>query len=85
MDAFRRDPAGRECDLVFPVAQKLVPVEIKHGTRIRKDDCKGIQAFMAEYGERAPVGCVISMHPDVFRIMENVWNIPLGFLAGRGA
>ena len=75
---FWRNAAGKECDLVIQVTEQLIPIEIKHGTRIRKDDCKGIKAFMSEYQDRVPAGYIISMHPEIFQVMENVWNLPLG-------
>jgi hypothetical protein len=80
-----RSASGKECDLVLPVAGQLIPIEIKHGTRIRKDDCKGIMAFMSEYGKQVAAGYVVSMHPDVFQIIDKIWHIPLGLFLRKNS
>jgi uncharacterized protein len=77
---FWRTPEGMEVDLVVPVAGRVVPIEIKHAMRLRPEDYRGVQSFMALYHGKASKGVVISMHPRVERLAENIWNFPLGML-----
>jgi len=77
---FWRDAGGRECDLVLNVGQGLIPIEVKHASRLRARDTAGIEAFMDIYGEQAPTGILISLHPKVCRVSERIWNLPLGFI-----
>jgi len=83
---FWRSARGRECDLVLQIGQRLIPVEIKHASRLRPRDTAGIDAFMQMYGEQAPTGILVSLHPEVCQVTERVWNLPLGLiLNGCGA
>ena len=77
---FWRTPRGAECDLVLPSGSRAVPVEIKHSSRIRGEDLRGIRGFREMYGKHAGPGAVISMHPRVERVAADIWNVPLGLL-----
>jgi predicted AAA+ superfamily ATPase len=77
---FWRDSSRRECDLVLLVCQRLVPIEIRHAARLRPRHASGIQAFMRAYGEQAPSGILVSLHPKVDRVSERIWNLPLGLI-----
>jgi predicted AAA+ superfamily ATPase len=77
---FWRTPEGNEVDLVLPVGGRVVPVEIKHSMRLRPEDWRGVKSFMDLYGEKAPKGVLVSMHPGVERLTEDIWNLPLGVL-----
>lgn len=77
---FWRTPEGMEVDLVLPVAGRVVPIEIKHAMHLRREDYHGVQSFMDLYHTKAPRGVLISMHPRVERLAENIWSFPLGLL-----
>lgn len=77
---FWGSPRGPKCDLVLHVGGRLVPIEIKHTSRPKSDDLRGLRAFMEMYGEQSPLGIVISMNRRVEKLSDRVWNVPLGFL-----
>ena len=75
-----RTASGQEVDLVLPVGRRLVPIEVKHGASPRARAARGLRAFRRTYGDQAPVGVLISMHPVVEEVERGVWNLPLGLL-----
>ncbi len=77
---FWRQPGGVECDLVLPRAGYLLPIEIKHASRVRDDDLRGLRAFRNTYRRMSHGGMVISMNPRVERLAPDIWNVPLGLL-----
>lgn len=80
-----RSSTQRECDLVLPSQGRWLPIEIKHAARLRPEHTRGIEAFRALYGENAGPGILISMHPRVVEIKEDIFNIPLGLLLATAA
>ena len=78
--SFWRTPQGLECDLVLPVAGRLVPIEIKHAASPASRDLAALHAFLDLYGRTAPHGVLISMHPRVERLSPRIYNVPLGLI-----
>lgn len=80
-DAFYwRTPAGVECDLVLSAGGKVIPIEIKHGTTIRRDDWKGLNSFMAEHPQETSHGRLISLYPKIEQLDKKIWHLPIGAL-----
>jgi hypothetical protein len=78
--SFWRTPQGLECDLVLPVAGRLVPIEIKHAASLASRDVKPLEAFLDLYPKTARHGILISMHPRVERLTQRIYNMPLGLI-----
>ena len=77
---FWRTPKGLECDLVLPVAGRLVPVEVKHTASPRTRDLSPLSAFLEDPATAAPLGILISLHPRVEKLTRRIYNLPLGLL-----
>ncbi|MEZ6038526.1 MAG: ATP-binding protein [Planctomycetota bacterium] len=75
-------PRGAECDLVLPVGERLIPVEVKFAASVGLDDARGIDAMRRIHGERVGTGIVVSLSPRLERIAERVINLPVGMLLG---
>ncbi len=75
-----RTGSGQEVDLVLPVGGRLVPIEVMHGASPRARAPRGLRAFRRTYGDQAPLGILISLHPVVEQVERGVWNLPLGLL-----
>ncbi|MBI4517887.1 MAG: ATP-binding protein [Deltaproteobacteria bacterium] len=78
--SFWRTPQGLECDLVLPVAGRLVPIEIKHAASPASRDLTPLEAFLDLYPKTARHGILISMHPRVERLTQRIYNLPLGLI-----
>ena len=81
---FWRTAQQQECDLVLSLAGRLVPIEIKHSMTISQRDLLGLTAFMNTYPKEAASGIVISLSPQIAKVHERTWNIPLGWLLSTG-
>ena len=72
-----RTQAGAEVDLVLETASgRLLPIEIKHATRIRPDAVRGLQRFLADFRERSDLGIVIYRGERPARIAEDILLVP---------
>jgi hypothetical protein len=78
--SFWRTPKGLECDLVLPVAGRLVPIEIKHTASVGGHDLTALNAFLDLYGRTAHHGIFISMQPRVERLSPRIYNLPVGLI-----
>lgn len=77
-----RTQQGLECDLVLPVAGRLVPIEIKHTAAPGASGCAALNSFMELYRPLAETGICISMRPRVEKLGQNIYNLPLGLIVG---
>lgn len=80
---FWAQPGSHECDLVIEQAGRLTPIEIKHARRLRPDDWAGVKAFMELYGDAAPAGVILSLDPQLRKVHDRIWNVPLGLLLAK--
>lgn len=72
-----RTQAGAEVDLVFETSGgRLVPIEIKHASRIRADTVRGLQRFLHDFAERCDFGVVIYRGERPARLAENILLVP---------
>ncbi len=72
-----RTHAGAEVDLVIEYQQRLIPIEIKRGTRVSPYDLRGLRSFMEAFGQRVPVGVVLYRGRDALRASEDVVLLPM--------
>ena len=54
-----RTAAGEEVDLVIEAGNRLLPIEVKAGTRPRLADATHLRSFRAEYGRKARRGLLL--------------------------
>ena len=54
-----RTASGEEVDFVVEAGRKLLPIEVKAGSRPRLDDAAHLRSFRREYGRKARVGLVL--------------------------
>lgn len=72
-----RTQAGAEVDLVLDYGPAgLVPIEIKHATRVPDLQLRGLRAFLADFRDRAPFGLVVYRGQHVARREEDVVLLP---------
>jgi len=72
-----RTQAGAEVDLVFETSGgQLVPIEIKHATRIRLDAVRGLQRFLTDFRERCRFGVVVYRGERPARLTEDILLVP---------
>ena len=79
-----RTQAGAEVDLVFESAGgALLPVEIKHATRLSPMQLRGLSRFLDDFADRAPLGIVIYRGRQVARATDNIVLVPVGAALSR--
>lgn len=62
----------------------LVPIEVKHATRVSDLQLRGLRAFLADFAGRAPFGVVVYRGQHVARRAEDVVLLPApSLLAGN--
>ncbi len=73
--AYWRTATGEEVDFVIETGNRLVPIEIKAGSRPRLGDTLHLRSFLAEYGTRAGPGLLLHtgsrmewMTPDILAV-----------------
>ncbi|HEX7327166.1 MAG TPA: ATP-binding protein [Casimicrobiaceae bacterium] len=57
--AYWRTASGEEVDFVVEAAGRLLPIEVKAGTRPRLADATHLRSFRAEYGKMARAGLLL--------------------------
>jgi predicted AAA+ superfamily ATPase len=73
-----RTQAGAEVDLIFEgEGGRLIPIEIKHTTRVEAFATRGLRQFLTDYKDHAPFGVVIYRGEIVARLAENVLIVPV--------
>ena len=73
---FWRTQAGAEVDLLLVHGRRVVPIEIKHSTRVPDLQLRGLRAFLADFRDRAPYGVVVYRGQHVARREEDVVLLP---------
>ena len=73
-----RTQAGAEVDLIFEgEGGRLLPIEIKHATRVDAFATRGLRQFLTDFKDQAPFGVVIYRGDIVARSAENVLLVPV--------
>jgi uncharacterized protein len=73
-----RTQAGAEVDLVLETqGGRLIPIEIKHATRVNPSTIRGLKRFLTDFSERAAYGVVLYRGQTAGRIAENILLIPV--------
>ena len=71
-----RTTKGAEVDFVIEWGDRVLPIEVKAGRRVRTDDIASLRVFLEEYSDLAPGGLVLYDGEDVFWIGERVLAVP---------
>ena len=80
--SIKQKPA--EVDLVLRDRQgRLVAIEVKSSTRFKSDHLKGIRAFKELYPDDFHRGFLVSHNPEVMRLSEDIWAIPIEYLGSK--
>ena len=73
--AYWRTATGEEVDLVIEAGERLLPIEVKAGTRPRLSDATHLRSFRAGYGKRSRAGLLLHtgsvtewLAPDVLAV-----------------
>ncbi|MBI2505316.1 MAG: ATP-binding protein [Candidatus Latescibacteria bacterium] len=73
-----RTQAGAEIDLVAETrGGHLLPIEIKHTSRINAFVTRSLRQFLSDFAGRAPFGVIIYRGETLARIAENLLLIPV--------
>lgn len=67
---FYRDSSGLEVDLVYPIGNKLLPIEIKAGQTIASSQVEPLERFARIFPDRAQAPLLVYGGPD------EMWNGP---------
>jgi predicted AAA+ superfamily ATPase len=71
-----RSHGGAEVDMVVEVGTRLLPVEIKQGSRIAPSQLLGLHSFLADYPEQAPFAIVLYGGEEPLRLHERILALP---------
>jgi predicted AAA+ superfamily ATPase len=71
---FYRSSDGREVDLILKGSFGLLPIEIKYGSALSKEDLKPIKMFMNE--NKIPIGVIISNVDKPRLLSDGLVEIP---------
>jgi predicted AAA+ superfamily ATPase len=75
--AFWRTHAGAEVDIVLESGNRLIPVEVKRGTRVGPYELRGLHSFLEAFRDRAPFGVVLYGGEDLARLSEQIVLVPI--------
>lgn len=56
---------------------RLIPVEVKRGTRVGPYDLRGLNSFLGAFQDRAPFGVVLYGGDDLARPSERIVLVPI--------
>jgi predicted AAA+ superfamily ATPase len=73
---FYRTHAGAEVDILLEVRSRLIPIEIKHTSRIDPYDLRGLSSFLETLEARAPFGLVLCRTDQPVRLTEKIVALP---------
>jgi predicted AAA+ superfamily ATPase len=71
-----RTAAGQEVDFVIEASRRLLPVEVKAGTRVTPADAKGLEVFLDEYADSADGGLLLHGGTETFPLTKRVLAAP---------
>lgn len=77
-----RTASGAEVDFVIEHRGKVVPIEVKTGSRPRQEDIRHLRLFLTEYGRAAPHGILLHTGPRCEQLAERIWAVPLSAALG---
>jgi uncharacterized protein len=72
-----RTQAGAEVDFVLELADRLIPIEIKHGAEIRAMEIRGLKQVLHDFSTHATTGFVIYRGKEFRRMESNIWLVPV--------
>jgi predicted AAA+ superfamily ATPase len=76
--SYWRTAAGDEVDFVIESPKALLPIEVKASTRIRLQDCRSIELFLAEQHDKARVGLLLYGGRELVTLTPRVLAAPVG-------
>lgn len=71
-----RTTSGQEVDFVVEAGRRLLPIEVKSGSRVRLADARGLRVFLDEYGDAAPAGLLLHDGDEVQWLARDVLAAP---------
>lgn len=77
--SFYHSHGGGEIDLIIELAGRLVPVEVKLTSTLKKIDTRKIENFMANFPE-TEYAIIISQTDQYFEIKKNIFVVPYQYL-----
>jgi uncharacterized protein len=75
---YYRTRSGAEIDLILEGPFGVLPIEIKYGIRVARQQLKGLSQFIAE--QKLPLGLLINQAEKVEWLTENILQVPAGCL-----
>jgi predicted AAA+ superfamily ATPase len=72
-----RTAGGLEVDLVAELEDRTIPIEVKATRRIRAEDCRHLEAFIAHHEKRTPFGILLYAGDSVQTPAPRIAAIPL--------
>lgn len=77
-----RTTSDVEVDFVVEQGGRIIPIEVKAGGRPGLADTKGLDAFLDEYGRKAPYGVLLHTGARTERITKRIWAVSIAGLLG---
>lgn len=71
-----RTAKGEEVDFVVEWGDRILPVEVKSRTRLRPEDVRHLESFLAEYPDLAPGALVLYDGEETFWMRQRVLALP---------
>jgi hypothetical protein len=71
-----RTADGAEVDFVIESGRRLLPIEVKAAARLTPADAKGLEVFLAEYGDRSDGGLLVYDGAEVYPLTRRVLAVP---------
>lgn len=71
-----RTTKGTEVDFVVEWQNRVLPIEVKSGDRVRAKDTRPLQVFLEEYADLAEGGLVLYDGEDIYWAAERVLAVP---------
>ncbi|MEA3352907.1 MAG: ATP-binding protein [Campylobacterota bacterium] len=78
---YYRTSDKKEIDFILEFSSKIVAVEIKSSKSVSKDDFKHIYHLQSQIPKEFDKGIVLYNGEQVLKVDENMYAVPLGFLA----
>lgn len=78
-----RTVRGEEVDFVLETPGRLLPFEVKASRALGRRDLRGLEAFLREYPDAAPIGVILYSGEEWVRPARNVVALPWSAFAGN--
>jgi predicted AAA+ superfamily ATPase len=79
-----RAHSGHEVDFVIEAGRRLLPIEVKTGSRVRLADLEGLGVFLDQYPREAPFGIVLYGGAALEQVTDRVLSVPLDLVMAGG-